>query len=383
VVLSSPDRLEHIGWCMLAAANKTAKTVLLVGVFASGMGIAAPAADMPTPVYKALPGAAVTSTSGIYFWMDGSAQAIRLPSLNIGFHTSNVSGAVDLGPSDPYDTQHANGFGIAGAFGYVLPYGTISPGFGSDARIELGGSYVHATVSQNSGFGPSGNNYSFVQLTGLNAGFTGCGPPGCLTSSTVSTTYDAWQVNLKGASDYRSGIFTFTPSLQGFGGSARSNESFAQQVGFPAAAPQETYNASVPLRWTDFGAKFGLDAKAALTPMLVASVGGNIGVSLRNASVTATDALTGFTVGTSQISASASNAPFLANAEARLTLSPTRAVELKGFVGLNYDSGVPGLASPTNPGPTFVVTPGSPATIKFVHETSYYAGGGLKISFGP
>jgi hypothetical protein len=353
--------------------------------------VGAGAADLPAaPVYKAPPAAAVATVGGMYFWIDGSAQSVRLPSLMLGAHSSDVTGISEFGPSDPYGTQHASGHGIAGAVGFILPYGTLPAAFGSDARIELGGSYVHATASQSSGFGPSPNNYAFVQLTGQNGFVVGCGGIGCSTTSTESTTYDAWLASLKGASDYKFGILTLTPSLQAFGGSARSDESFFQQVGVPGSAfPIETYSASVPLRWIDVGAKFGVDARVDLTPAVAVGVGGTVGAAWRDASVTASDTLvtvsgpfTGLVLA-SQISPSASTTPFLANAEARLTVKPTRAIELRGFVGANYDSAVPGLASPTNPGPTFAANPGTPATIKFVQETSYYVGGGIKVSFGP
>jgi len=53
-------------------------------------------------------------------------------------------------------------------------------------------------------------------------------------------------------------------------------------------------------------------------------------------------------------------------------------VTAKGFVGLTYDSGVPGIEAPQS-----LATAGIPARIKFDATTSYYAGGGLNVSFGP
>ena len=75
-----------------------------------------------------------------------------------------------------------------------------------------------------------------------------------------------------------------------------------------------------------------------------------------------------------------SKVPFLANLEARLTARFMPGVTARGFVGLNYDSDVPGIEAPQSL--AFAAT-GIPARIKFDPTTSYYAGAGLNISFGP
>ena len=72
---------------------------------------------------------------------------------------------------------------------------------------------------------------------------------------------------------------------------------------------------------------------------------------------------------------------FLANAEVGLAYNVIPALTLRGFAGLNYDGGVPGIAAPWN-GPFVLFGPATPASIRYVSETSYYAGGGLKWSFG-
>jgi len=75
--------------------------------------------------------------------------------------------------------------------------------------------------------------------------------------------------------------------------------------------------------------------------------------------------------------------PLLANVEANLTVRPTSYLAMKGFVGLNYDSRVPGVAAPVIVTIPFPGTQQIPASIKFEEETSWYAGGGLTVRFGP
>ncbi len=89
----------------------------------------------------------------------------------------------------------------------------------------------------------------------------------------------------------------------------------------------------------------------------------------------------GTIINTSSIAADADTTPFLANAEASLTLKPWSRVTLRGFVGLNYDSRVPGIAAPFVNGPCCAGA--IPAGIKFEQETSYYAGGGATVKFSP
>jgi hypothetical protein len=52
-------------------------------------------------------------------------------------------------------------------------------------------------------------------------------------------------------------------------------------------------------------------------------------------------------------------------------------VAVRGFVGLNYDGSVPGIANPTFAGLAGAPTSKSAASIYYAHETSYYAGGGV------
>lgn len=57
-------------------------------------------------------------------------------------------------------------------------------------------------------------------------------------------------------------------------------------------------------------------------------------------------------------------------------------VIVRGFVGLNYDSSVPGVQAPAR-NVAFTGSSVPPASIRFEHETSYYAGGGLVVKFAP
>jgi len=112
------------------------------------------------------------------------------------------------------------------------------------------------------------------------------------------------------------------------------------------------------------------------------AAGGNVGLAARRASLAGSDSsfvsIIPGTINVSSISTGQTTTPFLANAEASLAFRLARAWSLRTFVGLDYDSKVPGIAAPT------VVVGGGTSTaagIKFQSETSYYAGGGLTMEF--
>jgi hypothetical protein len=69
--------------------------------------------------------------------------------------------------------------------------------------------------------------------------------------------------------------------------------------------------------------------------------------------------------------------------EASVTGRPSSTTTIRGFVGANYDSRVPGIASPALSGNLLGVFFATPAAIKFEHTTSWYAGGGLTVKLGP
>ncbi len=341
-----------------------------------GANTGALAADMPV---KAAP---VVYTSGYYVWLDGSYQSIKLPTFGLGMKYADPTTFVDRGVTTTYDPR-ATGGGGAGGIGYLLPHGTF---FGSNARIELGGSYVHAKASQATSSTP-GTVFTTPLVSGLVTALVGCAP--CYNTSTLSSSYTAWQGNLKGASDFKYGSVTLTPSLSVFGGQSRNSQGFTEGfgfVGFPQF-PASSYTSDSSVRWTDLGAKIGLDAKVDVTNWATLGVGGSVGFAGRHTSMSANDACKAFcTFGnfTSSVSASSSSTPFLANAEINAAFHPWANTTFKAFAGLNYDSGVPGISAPSYSGPASGAgaIQGTPAGIYFSRETSYYAGAGLLVKFG-
>jgi hypothetical protein len=122
-----------------------------------------------------------------------------------------------------------------------------------------------------------------------------------------------------------------------------------------------------------------------VTPWAAIGIGGWAGFASRSASLSGSDIYVDNIIrllnGASTISGLGRSAtPLLANAEAGVAFKPFPALIVRGFVGLNYDSKVPGVSSPslTRFGGTM-----TPAGISFSSETSYYAGGGLTWAFGP
>jgi hypothetical protein len=80
------------------------------------------------------------------------------------------------------------------------------------------------------------------------------------------------------------------------------------------------------------------------------------------------------------IASSATTAALVANGEIGLEARVHARLALKAFAGLNYDDRVPGVSSPGFGGSFKASTP-IPAGIYYAKETSYYAGGGLRVGF--
>ncbi len=352
-----------------------------VAVAATALTASGPAsaADLPIAMpVKASPTAAVAYANGFYAWADGSSQSIHLPTFSLGWRAADFVTAFDRGPYDSYNPR-ATGSGIRGGLGYIFGDGTFPSAFGSNVRIELGASYVRASKTQAGGVGAIPG--PGVQTIELLSGVMGVAPVVCglscgSTASTLSSRYRDWQVNLKVASDFKLAGVTLTPSVAVFGGDAHNDQSFGQQV-LPGAV---NYSATSALRWDDWGAKFGLNANVDVTSWLGFGLGGSLGVAGRDVNLSANDA---FGVLTSAVAATRTTTPFLGNAEASVTVRPLRNVAIRGFVGLDYDSDVPGLSTPTFAGPAIGPTSVTPAGIKFEAETSYYAGGGVTVKFAP
>jgi hypothetical protein len=354
---------------------------------------AADAADI-APVYKAPPSAiSAAYDNGVYVWVDGSYQSIGLPTFDLGF--KRVAGppfppVTNLGPVESYDPR-ATGYGIASAIGYIFPHGTFASAFGSDVRIELGVSHVSASARQ-SGTSAPGSSFVLELLDGTFQNLSFCGSS-CVTSSTLATDYNAWQANLKAASDFRFGAITLTPSLTVFGGAARNSQSFSQQLLSLFTTPPGLvygYTASSSLDWKDWGAKLGLVTKLDLTNSLALGLGGSIGFAGRLASLAAADTCVPASTTcffplspSSAISTSATTTAFLANAEANLTMRPLPRAAITAFAGVNYDGRVPGISAPTFSVSGLLPVTGTPAGIKFESTTSYYVGGGVTVTFAP
>jgi hypothetical protein len=339
------------------------------------------AADIPL---KAPPKAVVQNYGGYYIWVDGSYQVINLPTYDLGARRiAPVGTGFDTGIAVQSYDPRATGAGVAGAIGFFLPPGMLSM-LGSNARIELGASYVDA--SQTQAAGPDSPRLALFPIGG-GTNLFGCGAGVCSLSSRLGTDYQAWQINAKAAGDIRMGAVTWTPSITAFGGEARNNQEFSQSLVGPGFVG--SYTAATSVRWTDWGAKAGLDAKADLSPVIAVGLGGMVGFAGRTAALSGSDdcirlngpgGCTGFAdTNHSAVAASTTAIPLLANAEARVFVTPWRNFALKGFVGLNYDSRMPGIQKGTWVGDSGGGTVATPASIRFESLTSWYTGGGLTV----
>jgi hypothetical protein len=280
-----------------------------------------------------------------------------------------------------YDPK-ATGGGVAGAIGFFLPPGMLSM-LGSNARIEIGASYVDAQQSQVGG--PDSPTLALFAIGGGTSLFA-CAAGICPISSSLRTDYQAWQINAKAAGDVRMGAVTWTPSITAFGGQSRNDQDLSQSITGPGF--RLNYAAATAVRWTDWGAKAALDARVDLSPFIAFGLGGTVGFAGRTASLYGTDTCvrldtpggcTGFNdINRSAVAASANATPLLANAEARVFVTPWRNFALKGFVGLNYDSRVPGILKGTWAGDSGGAT-ATPAGIRFESLTSWYTGGGVTV----
>ena len=298
----------------------------LLALIAAGPAMAA---DMPVsaPVYKAAPAVAVYE-GGWYVWADASYQSVRLPKFDLGYRAS--AALTDVGAVHTYDPR-ATGFGVRGAIGRVLQPGTIPVWPWSNARIEIGGSYVTVKDTQSSAGATPTAVIGPVLLngTGLPAGSTGCTVvPDCALASTLSTDYVAWSVNGKLASDHKSGSIVVSPSVEVFGGNARVNQTFSQL--FTTATPQRsTYDATTRVEWDDWGAKLGLGGTVEVASNISLGVRGTVGFAVRNADLVGSDShVFGlpaalpplFTTTASSVAASANKTAFLAASKPILQL---------------------------------------------------------------
>jgi hypothetical protein len=340
------------------------------------------AADLPV---KAPPKGVAVGQYGFYAWLDGSYQRINLPNYSLGYKNFNTTTLTTSSIIDSFDA-HADGFGIAGGIGYLLPYAPTSPWFGSDLRVEVAGSYVNASATQTGGASITGSiptGIGFVLLNGFALGAAGCAVIICQTTDSLHTDYSSWQISGRIASDYRFGLVTLTRSLGLFGGNTHNDQTLTQSLAQTSiVAPNLVYNATTTLRWTDLGGRFGLDGKMAVHPWVTLGLGGWVGWAGRWTDFTGTDSWnTGFfTIGSSVVASDTTTA-FVANLEASVAITPSPNWTARAFIGLNYDDSVPGIATPTSTSLTVPPVTIAPAGIVYAKETSYYAGGGVTYRF--
>jgi hypothetical protein len=351
----------------------------LAAVAVVGFASVASAADMPVkaPVYKAP--AAVVTDSGYYFWLDGMYDRVRLPTYQLGFHNTPFAGPFpDLGPVQTFDPR-LDGGGIRGAIGYAMP--------GTSTKFELGGSYVAANSSQSQS---TSNGIPVLALLinggGLNTATTCAGVSICTTAGSLSTSYSAWQFNGKVSNDWKYGSVTLTPSLAVFGGNTRVGQTLSQSFSLLISPFTGAYSASTTEKWTDIGARVGLDVNAPVTTALTVGIGGWVGGANRHTSLSGNDTASDSGGGSifccnSSLSISDNKSVLLANVEAGFAYKFTQMVALRGFAGLNYDGSVPGIASPSYTGSIVGPTSRTAASIYYAHETSYYAGGGVAVKW--
>lgn len=315
---------------------------------------------------------------------DGMYQSVPLPKSSLGWH--GLTGGADLMDSGALQTVNPRLDGAAGrgAIGYIVP--------NSAYRLELGGSYASAsgTFSQtrpSQGF----DIWNPVLLSGFAPAFgANCIPSTgfrCTLAGALQSSYESWQLFGKAAYDLKVDTATLTPSVAVFGGSSRVNQTlsqtFAQVNGAGATTASGTYSAATRQRWSDVGARLGLEI-AAPTPVarLTMAVSGWVGAAARRVDLNGSDVNVDTTSGTnaSAISSSASTVAFLANLEGRVSYAFAPNVTVRIFGGANVDSRVPGISTPGYSS-TLVTQGPVPAQISYSSEVAVYGGGGFAWLF--
>jgi hypothetical protein len=307
-----------------------------------------PPADLPPGVRDIAinppPGAVVKSQGRFYIW--GDAPALKPPATppsasDTPMPMPGPDQATALNPSTTPTTEV-----MRGAVGYVLPGGSYSDKWGSNARVEIGAASAKASTSLT----PSANLNNPQLLNGWTLG-------GCTNCNSLSSIdYEGRELSVKAATDYKQEQLTLTPSVSVF--SNHSHQDFVQ-----------TSPGTSNLDWKSTGAKVGLDTKLELNKELAVGVGGNYGVAERNATLTGIDGA-GVNSGT---------IPRVGNAEAKITYKPLpdkplTDFSLNTFAGVNnYDTKAPGITTPPA---------GATPAVKFSPASDFYAGAGATYKFG-
>ncbi len=329
----------------MAAQSKHGRLLFGIAV-ASLFSAAAAANDLPVNVP---PNAAASAAGNLYVWAEGPWGPVRTPTgVTPTFRNNSNEEIVAAPPPTGWDSVTVFGPPAAdsmrGGVGYVFPDGTFSPTLGSKARLEFGASQTTSSV----GSMPGNHNVSAGSPTNgiLIGGCTGC-------TGALSTTYAGTRTSVKAASDYNIAGVTVSPSVSVYSGSNKQD-----------FTPSAANDPGGTMRWKDTGTAAGLDARVDLAPALTLSVGGNVGVGNREASLTPN---------TIDATATRGNAaPLTGNAEARITYKPAEELELKSFAGVkSFDSALPGISA----------SPGSVPQIKYGPDAGYYVGAGATFRF--
>jgi hypothetical protein len=314
---------------------------------------------------------------GVYVSVDGVYERVKLPVYTLsGYRSVTAADGTDLGPSQTFNPRFGAG-GVRGAIGTAIP--------GSNARIELGGSYMEGGSTDAAQ--PAFPEFAAgILMNGtVVAPRLNCGTGGfdCPASATLRTDYRAWSLNAKAATDFRFGSVVVTPSVAVFGGITRANQTLLQTFRHVAVGQVGTYTASTGLQWRDLGVRGGLNLRAFVTPALSVGLGGSVGVAARKTEFAGSDIATSNTAfmpaGTSALTLEDSRTALLANTEASLAWHLTPAIIVTGFAGFNYDHDVPGIVGPAYVSP--LTGPTSPASLFFDRQTNFYAGGGVTVRF--
>ncbi|HLL28830.1 MAG TPA: hypothetical protein VKT73_14420 [Xanthobacteraceae bacterium] len=329
--------------------QKLAAIVALPGLFALSNQAFAQETTVVTPtepppgvrdsIINPPAGAVVKSQGRFYIWGDAPFMKPQTPA------DGNENNPIPRPPSDTLNPSSAPTTEVMrGAVGYILP-DNYSPEWGSNTRVEVGAASAKASANLT----PLPSLPSPQILNGWTLG-------GCTNCNSLSSIdYEARELSVKAASDYKAEKLTLTPSVSVF--SNRNHQDFVQT---PSTSS---------LDWNGVGAKVGLDSKVDLNKELAVGIGGSYGLAKRDTTLTGIDG-TATNTGT---------APRVGSAEAKLTYKPLadKSLEefsLNTFAGLNnYDTKTPAIATPATGN-----TPG----IKFSPSSDFYAGAGATYKFG-
>lgn len=319
-----------------------------------------------------------------YVSADGMYQSVPLPKSSLGWHSvRRDADLTDLAPLQTFDPRIDGAAGRA-AIGYVVP--------NSAYRLELGGSYVSASGTSSQTYASQGSDIwnpvllnGSVPITGFNCfqfGFR------CTLAGALHSSYESWQLFGKAAYDLKIDTATLAPSVAVFGGSSRVNQTlsqtFAQFNAGGATTSTGTYSASTRQRWSDVGARLGLDLAAPIpaTPLTI-TISGWAGLAARRVDLNGSDVNSDTSTGTnaSAISGSDSKAVFLANVEGRVSYAFARNVTVRVFGGANFDSKVPGISTPGYAGGLLTAVTPIPAQISYSAEIAVYGGAGFTWLF--